>query len=128
MIMGIGVIQKSIKFKSSSSYTISLFKLKKKKTILNINSIQILNLIFIFIRRLFYPKILYKFIFYLDLNMQNQNHGEVVDRSQQIYAWHVRSYNQYYCNTMSWYEYCLHQDGIPSSNNVMEPHRSSFWF
>ena len=55
-------------------------------------------------------------------------HGEVVGRSQQIYAWHVRSYNQYYCNTMSWYEYCLHQDGIPSSNNVMEPHRSSFWF
>ena len=58
MIMGIGVIQKSIKFKSSSSNTISLFKLKKKKTILNINSIKILNLIFIFIRRLFYPKIL----------------------------------------------------------------------
>ena len=28
--MGIGVIQKSIKFKSSSSNTISLFKLKKK--------------------------------------------------------------------------------------------------
>ena len=55
-------------------------------------------------------------------------HGEVVGRSQHIYAWHVRNYNQYYCNTMSWYEYCLHQDGIPSSNNVMEPHRSSFWF
>ena len=47
--MGIGVIQKSIKFKSSSSNTISLFKLKKKITILNINSIKILNLIFIFI-------------------------------------------------------------------------------
>ena len=55
-------------------------------------------------------------------------HGEVVGRSQQIYAWHVRSYNQYYQNIMSWYEYCLHQDEIPSSNNVMEPHRSSFWF
>ena len=50
--MGIGVIQKSIKFKSSSSNTISLFKLKKKITILNINSIKILNLIFIFIRRI----------------------------------------------------------------------------
>ena len=55
-------------------------------------------------------------------------HREVVGRSQQIYAWYVQSYNQYYCNTMSWYEYCLHQVGIPSSNNVMEPHRSSFWF
>ena len=55
-------------------------------------------------------------------------HGEVEGRSQQIYAWHVRSYNQYYQNIMSWYKYCLHQDGIPLSNNVMEPHRSSFWF
>ena len=26
---------------------------------------------------------------------------------------------------MSWYEYCLHQDEIPSSNNVIESHRSS---
>ena len=50
--MGIGVIQKSLKFKSSSSNTISLFKLKKTNTILNINSIKILNLIFIFIRRI----------------------------------------------------------------------------
>ena len=55
-------------------------------------------------------------------------HGEVVGKSQQIYAWHVRSYNQYYRNTMSWYEYCLHQDEIISSNNVIESHRSSFWF
>ena len=55
-------------------------------------------------------------------------HGEVVGTSQDIYAWHVRSYNQYYWNTMSWYEYCLHQDGIPSSNVAMKPHRSSFWF
>ena len=55
-------------------------------------------------------------------------HGEVVGRSQDIYPWHVRSYNQYYRNTMSLYEYCLHQDEIPSSNNVMEPYRSSFWF
>ena len=28
-------------------------------------------------------------------------HGEVVGTSQDIYAWHVRSYNQYYRNTMS---------------------------
>ena len=28
-------------------------------------------------------------------------HGEVVGRSQQIYTWHIRSYNQYYRNTMS---------------------------
>ena len=39
-------------------------------------------------------------------------HGEVVGTSQDIYGWHVRSDNQYYRNTMSWYEYCLHQDGI----------------
>ena len=55
-------------------------------------------------------------------------HGEVVGISQDIYAWHVRSYNQYYRNTMSWYDYCLHQDGIPSSNVAMKPHRSSFWW
>ena len=47
-------------------------------------------------------------------------HGEVVGTSQDIYAWYVRSYNQYYRNTMFWYEYCLHQDGIPSSNVTME--------
>ena len=62
------------------------------------------------------------------VNPEFSIHGEVVGRSQQIYAWHVRSYNQYYRNTSSLYEYCLHQDGIPSSNNVMEPHRSLFWF
>ena len=55
-------------------------------------------------------------------------HGEVVGTSQDIYAWHVRSYNQYYRNIMSWYDYCLHQDGIPSSNVAMEPQRSSFWW
>ena len=55
-------------------------------------------------------------------------HGVVVGRSQNIYTWHVRSYNQYYRNTMSWYEYCLQQDVIPSSNFVMDPHRSSLWF
>ena len=55
-------------------------------------------------------------------------HGEVMGTSRDIYAWHVRSYNQYCRNTMYWYEYCLQQDGIPSSNVVIEPHRSSFWF
>ena len=55
-------------------------------------------------------------------------HGEVVGTCQDIYARHVRSYNQYYHNTKSWYEYCLHQDGIPSSNVAMEPHQSLFWF
>ena len=39
-------------------------------------------------------------------------HEKVMGTSQDIYAWHVRSYNQYYRNIMSWYEYCLHQDGI----------------
>ena len=55
-------------------------------------------------------------------------HGEVVGTTQDIYAWHVRSYNQYYRNTMFYYEYSLHQDGIPSSNVAIEPHRSLFWF
>ncbi|RVW97523.1 hypothetical protein CK203_058479 [Vitis vinifera] len=44
-------------------------------------------------------------------------HGQVVGRTQEIYAWHVRTYNQYYRNSMSWYEYCLQQDGLSSSNN-----------
>ena len=57
-------------------------------------------------------------------------HGQVVGRTQEIYAWHVRTYNQYYRNSMSWYEYCLQQDELSSSNNnnMMEPHRSSFWY
>ena len=62
------------------------------------------------------------------VNPQFPIHGEVVGTSEDIYTWHVRSYNQYYRNTMSWYDYCLHQDGIPSSNVAMEPHRSSFWW
>ena len=49
-------------------------------------------------------------------------HGEVVGTSQDIYAWHVRSYNQFYQNTIYWYEYCLHKDGIPSLHVAMEPH------
>ena len=56
------------------------------------------------------------------VNPEFPSHGEVVGTSQDIYTWHVRSYNQYYRNTMSWYEYCLHQDEIPSSNVLMEPH------
>ena len=62
------------------------------------------------------------------VNLEFPIHGEVVGTSQDIYAWHVRSYNQYYRNTISWYEYCLHQDGIPSSNVAMKPHQSLFWW
>ena len=62
------------------------------------------------------------------VNPQFPIHGEVVGTSEDIYTWHVRSYNQYYRNTMSWYDYCLNQDGIPSSNVAMEPHRSLFWW
>ena len=53
-------------------------------------------------------------------------HGEAVNTSQDISACHVRSYNQYYRNTMSLYDNCLNQDRIPPSNFAMEPHRSSF--
>ena len=42
------------------------------------------------------------------VNLEFPIHGEVMGTSQDIYAWHVRSYNQYYRNTMSWYDYCLH--------------------
>ena len=52
---------------------------------------------------------------------------EVVDPSQDIYARHVRSYNQYYRNIMSWYEYCLYQDLIYPSNVAIESHQSSFF-
>ena len=62
------------------------------------------------------------------VNLEFRIHEEVVGTSQNIYAWHVRPYNQYYQSTISWHDYCLHQDGIPSSNVAMEPHRSSFWF
>ena len=40
-------------------------------------------------------------------------HREVVGRTQEIYAWHVCTYDQYYWNSMSWYEYCLQQDELP---------------
>ena len=62
------------------------------------------------------------------VNLEVSIYGEVVGISQDIFAWHLRSYNQYYRNIMSWYDYCLHQDRIPSSNVEMESHRSSFWF
>ena len=62
------------------------------------------------------------------MNPEFSIHRQVVDTSQEIYAWHVRSYNQYYWNTMSLYEFCLYQDEIPLSNFAMEPHRSSFLF
>ena len=61
------------------------------------------------------------------VNLEFPIHGEVVGRkSQYIYAWHVRSYNQYYRNTMSWYEFYLQQDVISSLKNIIELHRLSF--
>ena len=55
------------------------------------------------------------------MNPEFPIHKEVVDTSQNIYVWHVRSYNQYHRNTMSWYECRLYQDGIPPSNVAIEP-------
>ena len=52
--------------------------------------------------------------YYLPYQMQQQGfqmstwenlgfpiHGQVVGKTQEIYAWHVRTYNQYYRNSMS---------------------------
>ena len=55
------------------------------------------------------------------MNPEFPIHREVVDISQNIYAGHVRSYNQYFRNIMSWYEYCLYEDGISLSNFAMDP-------
>ncbi|KAL6326357.1 hypothetical protein AAG906_007862 [Vitis piasezkii] len=39
----------------------------------------------------------------------------------------IHNFNQYYRGSLSWYQYCLQQqDGVPSSINPIEPHRSSF--
>ncbi|RVW44630.1 hypothetical protein CK203_086899 [Vitis vinifera] len=63
------------------------------------------------------------------VNFEYPIHVEVVGRTQEIYAWHVRIYNQYYRGSLSWYQYCLQQQaGVPSSINPIEPHRSSFWY
>ena len=63
------------------------------------------------------------------VNFEYPIHVEAVGRTQEIYAWHVRIFNQYYRGSLSWYQYCLQQqDGVPSSINPIEPHRSSFWY
>ncbi|RVW92586.1 hypothetical protein CK203_039385 [Vitis vinifera] len=63
------------------------------------------------------------------VNFEYPIHVEAVGRTQEIYAWHVRIFNQYYRGSLSWYQYCLQQqDVVPSSINTIEPHRSSFWY
>ena len=43
------------------------------------------------------------------VNLEYPIHVEAVGRTQEIYAWHVRIFNQYYQGSMSWYQYCLQQ-------------------
>ncbi|RVW64721.1 hypothetical protein CK203_066474 [Vitis vinifera] len=63
------------------------------------------------------------------VNFEYPIHVEAVGRTQEIYAWHVRIYNQYYRGSLTWYQYCLQQQaGVPSSINPIEPHRNSFWY
>ncbi|KAL6345769.1 hypothetical protein AAG906_017519 [Vitis piasezkii] len=51
------------------------------------------------------------------VNFEYPIHVEAVGRTQEIYAWHVRIYNQYYRGSLTWYQYCLQQEGVPSSIN-----------
>nr|CAN73152.1 hypothetical protein VITISV_025361 [Vitis vinifera] len=61
------------------------------------------------------------------VNFEYPIHVEAVGRTQEIYAWHVRIFNQYYRGSLSWY--CLQQQvEVPSSINPIKPHRSSFWY
>ena len=53
-------------------------------------------------------------------------HGGAVGRDRETYEWYVHNYINKFSNVMSWYQYCLEQDGIPST--MFEPHRSSFWY
>nr|CAN75768.1 hypothetical protein VITISV_032563 [Vitis vinifera] len=63
------------------------------------------------------------------VNLKYPIHVEAVGKTQEIYAWHLRIFNQYYRDSLTWYQYCLQQqDGIPSSINSIESHRSSFWY
>ncbi|RVW19847.1 hypothetical protein CK203_116344 [Vitis vinifera] len=63
------------------------------------------------------------------VNPEYPIHVKTMGKTQEIYVWHVRIFNQYYQDSMSWYQYCLQQEGkILSSTNSIEPHRSSFWF
>ncbi|RVW69882.1 hypothetical protein CK203_060700 [Vitis vinifera] len=57
------------------------------------------------------------------VNFEYPIHVEAVGRTQEIYAWHVRIFNQYNRGSLSWYQYCLQQQvGVPSSINPIEPH------
>ena len=53
-------------------------------------------------------------------------HGITVGRDRGTYEWHVHDYTQNHFNVMSWYQYCLNQDGMPSF--LFEPARNSFWY
>ena len=41
------------------------------------------------------------------VNLEYLIHVEAVGRTQEIYTWHVKNFNQYYRGSMSWYQYCL---------------------
>ena len=43
------------------------------------------------------------------VNFECPIHVEAMGRTQEIYAWHVRIFNQYYQGSLSWYQYCLKQ-------------------
>ena len=43
------------------------------------------------------------------MNLEYPIHVEAVGMTQEIYAWHVRIFNQYYQGSLSWYQYCLKQ-------------------
>ena len=61
------------------------------------------------------------------VNFEYPIYVEAVVKTQKIYAWHVRIFNQYYQGSLSWYQYCLQQQvGVPSFIN--QPHLSSFWY
>ncbi|RVW83671.1 hypothetical protein CK203_046034 [Vitis vinifera] len=63
------------------------------------------------------------------VNLEYPIHVDGVGKTQEIYACHVRIFNQYYQGSMSWCQYCLQQqDEVPSSTNSIEPHQSSFWY
>ncbi|KAL6331904.1 hypothetical protein AAG906_020252 [Vitis piasezkii] len=63
------------------------------------------------------------------VNFEYPIHVEAMGRTQEIYAWHVRIFNQYYRGSLSWYQYCLQQRRrVPSFINPIESHRSSFWY
>ncbi|RVW92711.1 hypothetical protein CK203_041643 [Vitis vinifera] len=63
------------------------------------------------------------------VNFEYPIHVEAVGRTQEIYAWHVRIFNPILSRLIELVPICLQQqDGVPSSINPIEPHRSSFWY